>query len=105
MIYLNNNTKELIIPKVVSDAVSSLVLINQTSKKVYTFDIFDSTNKVNRYTINVTDDMKLIEEGQYDYQVKSGDKLLASGILQRGDYKVVTNSYNIKTDIKVYERD
>ena len=105
MIYLNNNTEELIIPKVVSDAVSSLVLINQTSKKVYTFDVFDSTNKVNGYTINVTDDMKQIDDGQYDYQVKNGDRLLASGILQRGDYKVVTNSYNIKTDIKVYERD
>lgn len=105
MIYINNNTTNLIVPKFVNDTPYKIVFTGQTDKNQYTFELYDNTpnNKV-CYTLPVSDDMRQLKTGQYDYAVTSiaGD-ILSSGILQIGEFTVEQTKYNVKKDIVSYE--
>ena len=118
MIYLNDSTKELIVPKFVQDEPYRIIFIGQIDGEAHQFPLNNQEpDSINRYIIPVGELMHNLKKGQYDYKVvryinegETSDydgryKVLSSGIMQRSDYKVVTSSYNFETEIKVYERD
>lgn len=108
MIYINEATKLLYIPKFFGSAKGSkfeLHLTNQTTKEEYKFDVYDEDDNISYYKLNVTDDMKTMHTGQYDYEISDALSLLSTGILQVGSFNYVSSQtkYQAQKEIKTYE--
>lgn len=106
MIYINEDTKLLYIPKFFGSAKGSkfeLHLTNQTTKEEYKFDVYDEDDNISYYKLNVTDDMKTMHTGQYDYEISDALSLLSTGILQVGIYTSSQTKYQAQKEIKTYE--
>ena len=106
MIYINEATKLLYIPKFFGSAKGSkfeLHLTNQTTKEEYKFDVYDEDDNISYYKLNVTDDMKTMHTGQYDYEISDELSLLSTGILQVGNYASSQTKYQTQKEIKTYE--
>lgn len=106
MIYINETTKLLYIPKFFGSAKGSkfeLRLTNQTTKEEYAFDVYDEDDNISYYKFNVTDDMKTTNTGQYDYELSDELSVLSTGILQVGSYTSSQTKYQAQKEIKTYE--
>lgn len=106
MIYINEATKLLYIPKFFGSAKGSkfeLRLTNQTTKEEYAFDVYDEDDNISYYKLNVTDDMKTMHTGQYDYEISDVLSVLSTGILQVGNYASSQTKYQTQKEIKTYE--
>ena len=106
MIYINEDTKLLYIPKFFGSAKGSkfeLNLTNQTTKEEYAFDVYDEDDNISYYKLNVTDDMKAMHTGQYDYEISDDLSVLSTGILQVGNYTSSQTKYQAQKEIKTYE--
>lgn len=104
MIYINEDTKFIYIPKFFGSAKGSkfeLHLTNQTTKEEYSFDVYDEDDNISYYKLSVTDDMKAIQTGQYDYELS----VLSTGILQVGSFNYTSSQtkYQTQKEIKTYE--
>lgn len=70
-----------------------LKLTNNLTKKVYNFDNLDDklTSRL-FYTFDITlqDDM---DDGEYTYQLFDDENIVASGLIQIGDYTQNNNTY------------
>lgn len=116
MIYINEATTLLYIPKFFGSAKGSkfeLRLTNQTTKEEYAFDVYDEDDNISYYKFNITkldtssdsitDDMKTINTGQYDYELSDELSVLSTGILQVGSYTSSQTKYQAQKEIKTYE--
>ena len=72
-----------------------LKLKNNISKKEYEFRVADKKESQLFYScdINLFADMT---DGEYSYELYEIDELLATGLVQIGEYKAVKNEYNEK---------
>lgn len=118
MIYINEDTKLLYIPKFFGSSKGSkfeLHLTNQTTKEEYAFDVYDEDDNISYYKFNVTKlepskcsttyDMKAIQTGQYDYEISDELSVLSTGILQVGSFNYTSSQtkYQTQKEIKTYE--
>lgn len=108
MIYINEDTILLYIPKFFGSAKGSkfeLHLTNQTTKEEYVFDVYDEDDNISYYKFNATDDMKAMHTGQYDYEISDDLSVLSTGILQVGNFNYTSSQtkYQTQKDIKTYE--
>lgn len=106
MIYINETTALLYIPKFFGSAKGSkfeLRLTNQTTKEECAFDVYDEDDNISYYKFNVTDDMKTTNKGQYDYELSDELSVLSTGILQVGSYTSNRKNYQAQKEIKTYE--
>ena len=106
MIYINKDTKLLYIPKFFGSTKGSkfeLRLTNQTTKEEYAFDVYDEDDNISYYKLSVTDDMKAIQTGQYDYEIGDELSVLSTGILQVGSFTSSHTKYQTQKEIKTYE--
>lgn len=71
-------------------------LYNNLTKKTYEFEVIDDETSRLFYHFHITLP-KGIKDGEYNYYLKDGDKILASGLAQVGDYTPSKITYN-KTD-------
>lgn len=82
----------------------TLKLINNFNKKEYLFEAFDIKDSKNFYhfSIRLKDNMA---EGEYTYYLyDEDDRLLASSLLQIGDYKPSNNVYTTENNgYKIYQ--
>lgn len=64
----------------------TLELVTNISKNAFLFGAIDLNDSALFYhfNINLSEGM---EDGEYTYYLKDGDKVLATGLLQIGDYK------------------
>lgn len=71
-----------------------LKIVNNTTKKEYTFDELKDNLKSNVfYSVNLTlpDNM---EDGEYTYMLFKDNKVVSRGLLQIGDYERETIQHN-----------
>lgn len=106
MIYINENTTEIRIPKVEFTGLSSLVFTNQVTGRTIMVDEPEDLSQNNvYYTIDITDYISEFINGQYDYYIKNNDDIVASGIAQFGEYVPEIKTYQAPiNEIKTYER-
>lgn len=76
----------------------TLKMVNNFSKKEYIFDAFDIKDSKNFYHFSIRFNQKM-DEGEYNYYLIGDDnKILATSLLQIGDYaeekKTYTNENN-----------
>ena len=112
MLYITKNTQTIIVPKFRLESPTHLVLTNQVTKVSYKFVSVDSTPfSPTHYTFNVKDlhtegenplFLDSLDNGQYNYVIYHNSLVLASGIVQLGDYKTADNQYNLDLEIKQY---
>lgn len=86
-----------------------LKLTNNLSKNTLTFKVNDlySSNIYFNFQIQLNKneegvEMKNIIEGEYTYNLYDEEKIIATGLLQIGDYKADNKEYNNKKTYKVY---
>lgn len=82
-----------------------LELTNNTTKTITNYDVIDyfSSNIFFHFELKLSDDMI---DGEYSYKLYDGECLVASGLLQIGDYKAEVKEYkenkNKEKTYKVY---
>ena len=84
MIYINNSTEFIEIPRFSAKLGDRLVLINQITKGEISIN-FEDDGLGSYYRIPVSDIIERFETGQYDYYLYGGDFDLGKGILQFDD--------------------
>lgn len=100
MIYINKDTTEVLLPKVVINDAVKIRFISQISHSVSEENIVDDGNTT-YYKITLQN--KDFEVGLYDYTILGTDDIvLSQGIMQYGDYVPSTTEYNGETNIIVY---
>lgn len=72
--------------------------MTKVTKDFFVTDIKDS-NMFYHFDLNLYEDMV---DGEYTYELLEGEKELARGLVQIGDYKSSTTNYNKKTKFKIY---
>ena len=86
MIYIDNSTKIIEIPRISSQFGEKAVFVNQTTKAEISVEFVDDGNG-DYYKVPIEDNIKYLDAGQYDYCIlnNSGDNI-AGGILQFDDF-------------------
>lgn len=86
MIYIDNSTKIIEIPRISLQIGEKAVFVNQTTKAEISVEFADDGNG-NYYKVPIEDNIKYLDAGQYDYYIlnNSGDNI-AGGILQFDDF-------------------
>ena len=66
---------------------------------------YDEDDNISYYKLIVTDDMKAINTGQYDYEISDELSVLSTGILQVGSFNYTSSQtkYQTQKEIKTYE--
>lgn len=70
-----------------------LKLVNNVSKKEYSFDVVDNNLSQIFYNFNITLP-EGTDDGEYTYRLYDGTTVLATGLLQVGDYTPQRTTYN-----------
>ena len=104
MIYINNSTEYIEIPRFSAKLGDRLVLINQITK-VKISVTFDDDGLGSYYRIPVGDIIDRFETGQYDYYLYGGDFDLGKGILQFDDFSKKVVEYNDDIEVIQYTPD
>lgn len=106
MIYINNSTNWVEIPKTYPQNVSKygLRFVNQTTHNVIALIGDDSSQVDTLYKFYLGNVIDKFEVGQYDYMVMSPDwqETYTSGVLQYGEYKAQAISYSPTINIIQY---
>ena len=106
MIYINNSTEWIEIPKTYPQNVSKygLRFVNQTTHNVIALIGEDSSQVETLYKFNIRNVIDKFEVGQYDYMVMSPDwqETYTSGVLQFGEYKAQVIGYSPTINIIQY---
>lgn len=105
MIYINNSTNWVEIPRFSAKLGSRFVLINQITKGELSVD-FEDDGLGSYYRISVSDIVGRMETGQYDYYVYGdGSVDLGKGILQFDDFTKKVVEYNDDIEVVQYTPD
>ena len=104
MIYINNSTEFIEIPRFSAKLGDRLVLINQITKVEISIN-FEDDGLGSYYRIPVSDIIDRFETGQYDYYVYGGDFDLGKGILQFDDFSKKVVEYNDDIEVIQYTPD
>ena len=104
MIYINNSTEFIEIPRFSAKLGDRLVLINQITK-VELSVTFEDDGLGSYYRIPVGDIIERFETGQYDYYLYGGDFDLGKGILQFDDFSKKVVEYNDDIEVIQYTPD
>ena len=104
MIYINNSTEYIEIPRFSAKLGDRLVLINQITK-VELSVTFEDDGLGSSYRIPVGDIIERFETGQYDYYLYGGDFDLGKGILQFDDFSKKVVEYNDDIEVIQYTPD
>lgn len=104
MIYINNSTEYIEIPRFSAKLGDRLVLINQITK-VELSVTFEDDGLGSYYRIPVGDIIERFETGQYDYYLYGGDFDLGKGILQFDDFSKKVVEYNDDIEVIQYTPD
>ena len=104
MIYINNSTEYIEIPRFSAKLGDRLVLINQITK-VELSVTFEDDGLGSYYRIPVGDIIERFETGQYDYYLYGGDIDLGKGILQFDDFSKKVVEYNDDIEVIQYTPD
>ena len=104
MIYINNSTEYIEIPRFSAKLGDRLVLINQITK-VKLSVTFEDDGLGSYYRIPVGDIIERFETGQYDYYLYGGDFDLGKGILQFDDFSKKVVEYNDDIEVIQYTPD
>lgn len=106
MIYINNSTEWVEIPKTYPQNIYKygLRFVNQTTHKVIALISDDNSQVDTLYKFNIRNVIDKFEVGQYDYMVMSPDWLetYTSGVLQFGEYKAQVIGYSPTINIIQY---
>lgn len=104
MIYINNSTEFIEIPRFSAKLGDRLVLINQITKLELSVT-FEDDGLGSYYRIPVGDIIERFETGQYDYYLYGGDFDLGKGILQFDDFSKRVVEYNDDIEVIQYTPD
>ena len=104
MIYINNSTEYIEIPRFSAKLGDRLVLINQITKVELSVN-FEDDGLGSYYRIPVGDIIERFETGQYDYYLYGGDSDLGKGILQFDDFSKKVVEYNDDIEVIQYTPD
>ena len=104
MIYINNSTDWVEIPRFSAKLGDRLVLINQITKVELSVN-FEDDGLGSYYRIPVGDIINKFETGQYDYYLYGGDFDLGKGILQFDDFSKKVVEYNDDIEVIQYTPD
>ena len=104
MIYINNSTEFIEIPRFSAKLGDRLVLINQITKLELSVT-FEDDGLGSYYRIPVGDIIGRFETGQYDYYLYGGDFDLGKGILQFDDFSKKVVEYNDDIEVIQYTPD
>lgn len=104
MIYINNSTEFIEIPRFSAKLGDRLVLINQITKVELSVN-FEDDGLGSYYRIPVGDIIERFETGQYDYYLYGGDFDLGKGILQFDDFTKKVVEYNDDIEVIQYTPD
>ena len=100
MIYINADTTSVVMPKYSPLIPTHLVLKNNLTNVIYTFEVEDKTHSFSFYTFDI-DPSDLIV-GEYTYEIKDNDVVLSQGLIQFGEYDRTKTEYDKNNDIIVY---
>lgn len=99
MIYIDD-IEMIIIPKTKNSDASKMRVLDGMNKVVYDIDV---ENLEHCYTAQV-DDMDVLKDGQYRYEIYDGVSVYEIGLLQKGRFSPVdTSIYDKKTEFVIYE--
>lgn len=107
MIYINENTTVVQIPKVAPSAQANLCFTHQlTGRTIKIENPVDLAPDNAYYAIDLTEYISDFLVGQYDYVITGvNGEILASGIAQFGEYVPEIKTYQTpESEIKTYER-
>ena len=104
MIYINNSTEFIEIPRFSAKLGDRLVLINQITKVELSAN-FEDDGLGSYYRIPVGSIIERFETGQYDYYLYGGDLDLGKGILQFDDFSKKVVEYNDDIEVIQYTPD
>ena len=104
MIYINNSTEFIEIPRFSAKLGDRLVLINQITKVEISIN-FEDDGFGSYYRIPIGDIIERFETGQYDYYLYGGDFDLGKGILQFDDFSKKVVEYNDDIEVIQYTPD
>lgn len=104
MIYINNSTEFIEIPRFSAKLGDKLVLTNQITKLELSVT-FEDDGLGSYYRIPVGDIIDRFETGQYDYYLYGGDFDLGKGILQFDDFSKKVVEYNDDIEVIQYTPD
>lgn len=105
MIYIDENTTNIYIPRVQTEGEPTVWKItNQVSHEESTFEVLDISDNNTMYKFNISAYTASIEVGQYDYEVlDENNDVLYSGIMQFGDYAPAEPvAHNVENNIIQY---
>lgn len=106
MIYINNSTEWVEIPKTYPQNIYKygLRFVNQTTHKVIALIAEDNSQVETLYKFNIRNVIDKFEVGQYDYTIMSPDwsQTYTSGVLQYGEYKAQVIGYSPTINIIQY---
>lgn len=104
MIYINNNTTTIKVPKYLSNNEDLVFEVtNKMNDEVLNIAVTD-TSKQLYYSINVEDYVAGLIEGEYIYKIKSGNNILSNGLLIVGEYTATITEYKKNSDVIYYEK-
>lgn len=78
----------------------TLKLTNSVSKKEYLFAVEDTNSSILYWNFNLKLDE--MDDGEYVYVLEDGEKTLATGLLQIGDYVPEKTEYENKKTYTIY---
>lgn len=109
MFYLKQTTKEqeVYIPRnYATPSVGAVVLTlndvmgdGELTVNVADIEVYDRTYKL---AVKLS---KKVTEGEYEYTLRIGGEVVATGLAQVGDYKANIISYDEETDIEQYDEE
>lgn len=105
MIYINNDTTTIKVPKYLNDNEDlTFEVRNKMNDEVLSIAVTDDEPAQLYYTIDIEDYVAGLINGEYIYKVKSGDKVLSSGLLVVGEYTATVKEYTKTPDVVYYDR-
>ena len=99
MIYINSNSQIVEFPRFVNGKANKVVLVHQITHQTLEIPL-TMNSKV--YLVDVSEYIKDMVNGQYDYFIKYNDTILNTGILQYGEYTTNKNQYETNINIVQY---
>lgn len=104
MIFINNNSLGIVIPKhqMVIQDIFRLELVHQTTKQKFIFDNLTNMSEMGKLYLFQSDFSQLIE-GTYNYYVYGEQEIIEEGLLVYGDFESEVKEYEKNNTTISYE--
>lgn len=102
MVYINENSTNVTLPRVSKTILSKIRFINQITKQ--SFEMLAADNSGGSiYNIDITPVIDQFENGQYDYiLLTDNNSVITSGIIQYKEFKPNTVEYTVNNGFIQY---